>query len=615
MGLEYMIGADASGLFKTMDKVENSFGKVAKQAKTAGLGLMGFGAAASGGIGIAARAAANLDDEMRNINTMMGLSDNEFANMKDSVVELSKTVPQSSEALAQGLYGVISAGVPAGEAMAFLETSAKAASAGLTDTETAVSGITGIIKTFGLEFTDAELVADKLFTTVRLGQTTFEELSSSIGSVAPTAAAAGVNLDELMATYATLTGTTGNAAEVSTQLKAALSNVIKPSKEAQEMAAALGIEFNQQALESQGLQGFLETLADATGGNIETMGKLFGSTEALNAVMALTGTQSDTFAAKLDEMQNSAGAMTAAFEEQSKSMGVRWQLMKNNIMAVVTAIGDQFLPTAIKLTSWLANTITQFTEAHPNLAKFAALTLGVAAAVGIVGGPLLMLIGFIPTIVAGFTMLIGVTRTLSVTMMLLSANPIGAVIAAIGALIVISIAIYKNWDDISAFLKKTWANVSELAVKVFNAIVDFFNKWGSRILVILTKAIKLIVDMFDKKFAEAKGRVTNILTAILSFIRGLVSSFKMAGYDIMSGLKDGILDAGQEAINKARQIAESIKDKVTGFFDIHSPSRVMIDIGANVIMGSSAKTKKNAAAAVELIRQVRIAPVTVAAVQ
>jgi TP901 family phage tail tape measure protein len=393
-GVEFVISA-IDDFTKTFDNLSTKTEKVLGAAKVTGAALTGMGVAGAAGIAAVTNAAATFDGSMRNVNTMAKLSEDQFADLKSEVIDLSKRVPESADSLAKGLYDVVSAGVPATDQMGFLETASIAASAGLTDTSTSVSAITGVIKGYGMEFEKAADVSDLLFTVVENGQTDFESLATSITGVAPIAASAGVSFEELSATYATLTGVTGNASEVTTQMKSVLSNIIKPSSQAIEKAEELGIEFNQQALEAQGLEGFLGGLMEATGGNIDEMAQLFGSVEALNAVMALAGPQAETFAKNQEAMANATGAAKAAFDEQMKSFGPQWELLKNTVMAVALEIGNRFLPYAIQAAEWISNIVSRVSEANPNfIAMAAAVLLGVTA-FGLIVGPILLVIGFI----------------------------------------------------------------------------------------------------------------------------------------------------------------------------------------------------------------------------
>ena len=77
------------------------------------------------------------------------------------------------------------------------------------------------------------------------------------------------------------------ASQAITSLKAVLSNVIKPTDEAEKTAARLGIQFNTTSVSTKGLSGFLWDTYNAAHGNIDKLGSLFGSVEGLNGVMLL----------------------------------------------------------------------------------------------------------------------------------------------------------------------------------------------------------------------------------------------------------------------------------------------------------------------------------------
>ncbi len=317
--------------------------------------LLAFGAAGAGAvlaIGIASvKMAGNFDQAMRNVNTITKLSEKQFLELKEEVIDLSREVPLTVQELTDGLFNVASAGVEAADQMNFLAESSRAAVAGQADLATTVKGLTGVIKGYGEEFSTVDKVADLFFKTNELGVTTFEELAASMGLVVPIAASLGVTQEELFASMATLTGVTGNTSQVVTQLKAAFTNLVKPSKEAQEIAEKLGISFNATSIETLGLQGFLAQLSEKTGGNVETMGKLFGSVEGLNAILALTGSSSDKFVDNLGEMETAGGAMADAFSEQQKGLNNQIQILKNNIEAIALDIGSKIIPALTRFTT------------------------------------------------------------------------------------------------------------------------------------------------------------------------------------------------------------------------------------------------------------------------
>ena len=370
-----------------LTKADRSIGGFIKRNEKNLMKFGAIGATAVAAIGIASiKMAGDFDQAMRNVNTITKLSEEQFRLMKEEVIDLSREVPLTTAELSEGLFNVASAGVDAADQMNFLATSSKAAVAGQANLAITVKGLTGVIKGYGDEFSNADKVADLFFKTNELGVTTFEELASSMGKVVPIASSLGVTQEELFASMATLTGVTGNTTEVVTQLKAAFTNLIKPSKEAQEIAEQLGISFNATSIETLGLAGFLEQIQTATGGNVEMMGKLFGSVEGLNAILALTGSSSEKFSENLDAMADSAGAATDAFSEQQKGLNNQLKILKNNVAAIALDIGGKIIPALTDLTTKINELDDDTKDTIATVAQWGVGVLGVVSVIALLTG-------------------------------------------------------------------------------------------------------------------------------------------------------------------------------------------------------------------------------------
>lgn len=241
----------------------------------------------------------------------------------------------------KAFYQAISAGAGGAEEATKLLTAAnKLAIGGVTDVTTAVDGLTTIVNSFGLETADATRVSDALFVAMKAGKTTVGELSGGVGKVAALASTAGLSFEEMLGSVSALT--TGGIAtnEAVTGLKAALTNILKPSSDAAKTAEALGLEFDMQSLQAKGLQGFLKDLVKQTGGNQKAMLKLFGSTEALNTVFALTGGSAEAFDDVMTNMGTSLGQTETAFKKVSITMTHQLNILKGKFAATAIELGD-----------------------------------------------------------------------------------------------------------------------------------------------------------------------------------------------------------------------------------------------------------------------------------
>lgn len=233
------------------------------------------------------------------------------------VLELSNDTGVGATELQESVYQALSAGADAAGVTEIVRTAVKAAKGGFTDTTTAIDGLTSTLNAYGMETAQAEALANSFLITQNKGKTTFGELAGSIGGVAPTANAAGVGVDQLLAGVASLTANGIGTSEAMTGMKAALSNVIKPSAEASKMAEQLGLDFSTSAIQSKGWIGFLEDIKKKTGGNSDVMAKLFGSVEALNTVLTLT---SDNGSKLMNDTLTEMSTNTSALDDAYKTM-------------------------------------------------------------------------------------------------------------------------------------------------------------------------------------------------------------------------------------------------------------------------------------------------------
>lgn len=324
---------------------------------------------------------------MNAANTMAGKSGEDFARLKGQVAELSKSIPVVRDELANGLYQVISNGVPEDNWIAFLQKSAKASVGGIADLGETVKVTSTIIKNYGLSWDKAGDVQDKIQLTAKNGVTSFEQLAQALPRVTGNAATLGVSIDELMATFATLTGVSGNTNEVATQMAAIFTALVKPSSEASKMAQQMGIEFDAAAIKAAGgMRNFLTDLdknvkAYASKSGMleqEIYGKLFGSAESLRALGPLTGQLAAKFNENVEAMKGSAGTIDDAFSIMSSSGAASLQIIKNKFAEVGDAIASTMggVMPVLNITAQIGNTViavSAMVSGLKNLAKIQAI--------------------------------------------------------------------------------------------------------------------------------------------------------------------------------------------------------------------------------------------------
>jgi TP901 family phage tail tape measure protein len=323
----------------------SKFGGALKKLSLAAGAAAGVGVAA--GLGFAVKAAIDFDREMRNVNSIARLSEKEFQNVSKAVRGMAGETGQAPKVLAQGMYDIVSSGFKANAAIKILRTSARAATAGLTDTATATKAVVASLNAYHKGAEDAARVGDVLFQTVNKGVLTFEELSQNIGDVLPSASTLGVPLEEVGGALATITLHGVNASEAATQVKQVMISLLKPSKDLTTQFNKMGFETGQAAIEQLGFTGTVKALSKAAGDNKAEIATWFPNVRALGGFFGLAGKNLETFTANVEAM-GTKGALAMAFAEQGKSVAVQWQKAQASLTAAAIPIGQLLFPALIK---------------------------------------------------------------------------------------------------------------------------------------------------------------------------------------------------------------------------------------------------------------------------
>jgi TP901 family phage tail tape measure protein len=447
---------------KLRDQLTPALAKAQQSLKNAGPKMKAVGRSMTTGLTLpilAAGAAAikfavDMNKSMANVATLIPGSTERVEELKKSVQDLAIETGKSTADLADGLYQVVSAFGDSADTAKILELNAKAAAAGLATTSDAIALTSAVTKGYGdTSFEAMQKASDLAFTTVKLGQTSFPELAGAIGRVAISASGLKITQEELNTVFATMTGVTGNAAEVSTQFRGAMTGLKKPSEDMKVALKGIGFETGEAALASLGFQGTLKSLMTQTGGNAAEMAKLFESTESWDLIQGIASVNADKFTSNLEAMEGAVGATDEAFKEQTEGVnaaGHAWNQLKSSFTVLLQQLGDELIPTFSKVVASIASSVKWFSALSPTVKKVIIVVAGLAAAIG----PVLMVLGFMATGIAGLTAVMGPVLTVlgfMATALAAVSLPVVAVVAGIG----LAVAALFAWrKEITAFIKK-----------------------------------------------------------------------------------------------------------------------------------------------------------------
>lgn len=145
----------------------------------------------------------------------------------------------------------------------------------------------------------------------------------------------------------------------------------------------------------------------------------------------------------------------------------------------------------------------------------------------------------------------------------------------------------KIWTTLVAVVTKLgeWGSsiVSWISTNVpiwINNIVTFFSELPGKIWTFLVNVVTSIGEWGSNMLTSAKDGMGKVVNGIVDTFTNLPSKMMDIGKNIVQGIKDGIAKAWEGMTGWIGDLCDSFTDGIRKALDIHSPSRVMMELGA-----------------------------------
>ncbi len=251
-----------------------------------------------------ARAAIEFEQavaEIRTIDTARIATETWVVALRDLSDSFGISVVDQAEAAYQALSNQIANGATV---QGFLTAANQLATAAVTDVSAATNLLTAALNAFSIDASRAEEVSAQFFKTVELGRVRVDEMAESFGRIAVPASQLGVTFPELNAAIATTTINGIKFNEASTLVRNILLKLIRPTDAMKELFQEIGVESGQAAIQTFGLQGFLEILEETTRGSATELGELFGRIRAITGALVFAGDGVERFNRNLEQIRD-----------------------------------------------------------------------------------------------------------------------------------------------------------------------------------------------------------------------------------------------------------------------------------------------------------------------
>ncbi|HZG87307.1 phage tail tape measure protein [Paenibacillus sp.] len=612
-GLLYEISA-VDNFSKTFDELERKLGGLsglAGGAKSAGAGLTAMGAGLAAGIGSAIAVGADFDKQMSGVQAISGATAEEFELLREQALQLGSSTSKSASESAVAMRELAAMGFDVNSIMGAMPGVIAASEASGADMAQVSEVMASTLNIFGKEASEATKVADILAQTANISAADITDMQYALKYAGPPAASLGVSLEELSASIGIMTNAGMQGEQAGTTLRSALLGLLSPSEENSKLMESLGVAITDNEGNFVGISNLIENLSTSMEGMTETqkaanLAQLVGK-EAVSGMLSLMEAGPGQIDAMTESLRNSSGASAEVAAIMKDNFAGSIDELSGSIETLAIGISDALTPAVQFVTEKITGLVNWFNDLDPTTKTVIATVGALAAGFGLVAGPLLLLIGFIPQIVAGFglvgTVLSGVAL-----------GPIALVVGAIAGIIAIIATLWNTnedfrngviaiWDEIWGTLGPLLTDLRDAAVESFGAILSkaeeiwpliksaFLGTWESiwqtlePALNVLTtvwgEVFRGIGGVLETVFKGMKDQIENfekILKGVMEFIAGIFSGDWDRAWKGIQTIVEGVWDAISTHIRATVNVIIGLINTFIGAFNSIKISIPSVDI-------------------------------------
>lgn len=469
-----------------IQQLEKKYENLTNALDTTGKVFVAAGVATAGGMGLAVKASADFGAMMSKVAALSGATGEQFEKLRQQAIDLGGSTSFSASQVAEGMQMLAAAGMTSNQIMDAMSGVLSAAAASGEDMALVADTMASALNAFGLGASEASHVADVLAQAANMSAIGVQDMAYSLKYVGPVANAVGISLEEVSAALVGMGNAGIKGEQAGTTLRGALIRLVDPPKEAADAIAALGISITDTSGNMLPLGNIIGQLQEKTKGMTEAqkaqaLASIFGI-EAVSGMMVVIDGGKDKF----DQYANSLINSTGAAEETAKIMkdnlkGALDELQGATESAAIS-VGDALTPAIKTVAEALTGFIQRFNALPEPMKNTIATTAAATAALMLFVGPVLILLGQLPAAAVALKAMaksklavataaqIAAAKT-AIFKAVLTANPIGIVVSAIGLLVAGLVTLYKTNDTARYYMQQAWSSVKIGVLSAIDSIL------------------------------------------------------------------------------------------------------------------------------------------------
>jgi TP901 family phage tail tape measure protein len=567
-------------LQERLSTVGNNLRDIGQRMQSVGQSMatsMGAAATAIGGaLGFTVKKSMDFEAQIDRVGAVAGATPAEIKKLEQAALDLGASTSKSATEVAQGMEIMAAMGYNTNQILAAMPGIISAAEASGEDMALVAETVSAALNAFGLSASEASRVADILAQAANDSAAGVQDMQYTFKYAAPIAKQLGISLEQLAAATEIMANNGIKGEQAGTTLRAALIRLSDPPREAANTLEALGVKITDANGKMLPFSNIIGQLAEKTKNmsnaqKLAALSTIFG-TEAASGMLSVVEAGPQKLDQLTKSLQNSAGASQEAAAKMKDNLKGSLEELQGAFETAQITIGNALAPAIEKVAGYIQNLINWFNNLSPSTQQFIATAAAVAAVLAGVGaaiGVILAIVGAaasgIGALTAAFGAVSGAIAAAGGALAVITGS-IGLTIAAITALVVAGVALWKNWDTIKAKAIEIWGAIKQWFSTTLESIKQSFNNVWNNIKSFTSSTWQTIKQVTVTVWNGIKSAALAIITPFVNGVTNLFNGMKGGLQQIFNGLKQFFSGVWQAIKNIFLGAVLLIVDLVTGDF-------------------------------------------------
>lgn len=532
------------------------------------------------GLGTAAvKVTADFDSQMSTVRAISGATGDEFDALRGKAIEMGSSTAFSASEAGEAMEYMAMAGWTTEDMLAGISGVMAAAAASGEDLSTTSDILTDSLTAFGKSAQDSAHFADVLVAAGNNANTSVSMMGETFKYAGAVCGTLGISVEDA----AIATGLMGNAgikaSQAGTALRAGLTNLVKPSKQAAEAMEAYGVSIATTDDGSVDFMATMKGLRQTLGGLESTeqaaaIAAIFGK-DAMAGWSAIVNASEGDFTDLTNAIYNCEGAAQEAADIKLDNLSGQITILKSTLEGIAIQIGDILMPTVRNVVGTIQEWATKFSEADEST-KQMVVTIG--AVVAAIGPAMLVASKILKTIVSVHDTVVKLTPVVNAVKAAIAgvSAPVAAVAAVIAVLTAAFMTLWNTNEEFRTAITNIWTEIKNTVGGFIEGIASRLSGLGitfSDVTSALWEIWSGFCDLLAPIFEGVFQQVSNILTVACDVILGIIDVWTgiLTGdwsgtWDAVKGIFSAVWEFIKSTMQNALNTLKGVVDAFLGWF-------------------------------------------------